>query len=487
MTFLKAYSGNVIPRDQLHLEDGATIAVSPSGQGILRYNDTTKTFQVSVDGGPYQDLPGNAFLSQPVWHVNALTGSDSADGKTAGTALATFAEWTRRIARGVVTVACIVFLDSDLAEAGYVIDGTFPLGLTIQGQRTVLHSGVVSSLVGYDFAVSPIVAGSFEDATLTGTSWDDSGPGGTSLVNKFVVLTSGALSGAGGWVAKDLGAKVCRPTPTFVDADTFANGFPANTDTFDVCDLTKIEGGPLFFLQGAGGGSLSSLNPVTVRDCELLGDPAVNFGATVVARQPYSIYDSVIGAATQECPGGSFSSIVNCLYDNGAFTYQVRDGVLFVNGGLNHTQFRTAAVGAEIYLGLNVLSQFLTGIPSNVVFRADDGGRITLFSSANLLLCDEQRANASVLNCTSGSIILLRGQAFSLNQGGVGYGIWVDAGGQVFWDDDPDPLAADHMNFDAPLVDVSVGGTAQTVAGLAGTGFANLANLAVVAPRERLP
>lgn len=59
MTFLKAYSGNVIPRDQLHLEDGVTIAVSPSGQGILRYNDTTKTFQVSIDGDPYVDLGGS--------------------------------------------------------------------------------------------------------------------------------------------------------------------------------------------------------------------------------------------------------------------------------------------------------------------------------------------------------------------------------------------------------------------------------------------
>jgi len=58
MTFLKAYSGNVVPRDQLHLEDGATIAVSPTGDGILRYNDTTKTFQVSIDGAPYVDIGG---------------------------------------------------------------------------------------------------------------------------------------------------------------------------------------------------------------------------------------------------------------------------------------------------------------------------------------------------------------------------------------------------------------------------------------------
>jgi hypothetical protein len=401
--------------------------------------------------------------------------------------LATFAEWTRRIDRGVVTVASIVFLDSDLDEPGYVIDGTFPLGLVIQGQRTVLHSGVVSNLVDYDFSVSPVVAGSFEDATLTGASWDDSGPGGTSLVSKLVVLTSGALSGASGWVAKDLGAKVCRPTPTFVDADTFAFGFPANADTFEVCDLTKIEGGPVFFLQGVGGGGTASLNAVTLRDCELLGDPAVNFGATIVARQPYAVYDSLIGAVTQECPGGSFSSIINCLSDNGSFTYQVRSGSLFVSGGLNHTQFRTAAPGGEMFLSLNILSQFLTGTPNNVIFRADDGGRVTLFPSANVLLCDEQRVNASVLSCAAGAVVILRGRALSLNQGGVGFGIWVDAGGQVFWEDDPNPLASAHMNFDNPLTDVYVGGSAQTVAGLAGTGFANLANLAAVVPRERVP
>jgi hypothetical protein len=65
MTFLKAYSGNVIPRDQLHLEDGATIAVSPTGDGILRYNDTTKTFQVSIDGAAYVDIGGGGAPGGP--------------------------------------------------------------------------------------------------------------------------------------------------------------------------------------------------------------------------------------------------------------------------------------------------------------------------------------------------------------------------------------------------------------------------------------
>ena len=44
---------------EFEFDDGATSApLSPSGQGTIRYNDTTKTFQVSIDGSPYIDLSG---------------------------------------------------------------------------------------------------------------------------------------------------------------------------------------------------------------------------------------------------------------------------------------------------------------------------------------------------------------------------------------------------------------------------------------------
>lgn len=60
MTFPVAFNGHVLPRDQVHLEDGAGIAVSPAGQGILRYNDSTSSFQVSISGAAYVDIATGA-------------------------------------------------------------------------------------------------------------------------------------------------------------------------------------------------------------------------------------------------------------------------------------------------------------------------------------------------------------------------------------------------------------------------------------------
>lgn len=59
MSFPVAFSGNVLPRNYRQFEDGAAAPaapLSPAGQGIIRYNDTTRTFQVSINGAAYADL-----------------------------------------------------------------------------------------------------------------------------------------------------------------------------------------------------------------------------------------------------------------------------------------------------------------------------------------------------------------------------------------------------------------------------------------------
>lgn len=44
--------------DGLQMPDGTALGVSPVGSGRIRYNNTTKTFQASVDGGAYGSLAG---------------------------------------------------------------------------------------------------------------------------------------------------------------------------------------------------------------------------------------------------------------------------------------------------------------------------------------------------------------------------------------------------------------------------------------------
>jgi len=427
---------------------------------------------------------GSSYLTQAEWYINATTGNDQNDGETSLTALKSFAEWSSRIGHDTVTVASLVYLETDLDEPGFPILGSYPFGLTIQGTRTALHTGVVSNLAGYDFTVSPCVPGEFEDATLTGASWSDSGPGATSLVDKVVELTSGALAGASGWIAKDLGAKVCRPTPTFINPDTFANGFPSNGDTFVVSDLTKLEGGPVYFAHRLASGYADG---VLVRDCALLGG-AVDFGLSLVASTPYYLYHCITGSAAHNTGGAS--GLVNCFTASLAGgTYQVQDGGLYYTGGLNHNQFRSAGRDGQVTLSYNVLSQFLVGIPNNVTFQARDTGMVTVGTNANLLLADEQRPNACVVLVGSGSLCSLLGKVHTLNQGAVGYGVWLDSGGQGFW---ANPVAygvnaSDHMNFDNPGTEVYVGGSAQTVAGLGAAGHVNAGTLACMVPREVVP
>jgi len=122
-----------------------------------------------------------------------------------------------------------------------------------------------------------------------------------------------------------------------------------------------------------------------------------------------------------------------------------------------------------------------------LVFSASDTGQINVSTNGKLILADEQRVNAAAIKCEASAVVIIRGSIHTLNQGGVGFGVWIDAGGKCYWDDSPSPLASDHMDFDNPSVDVYVAGSPQTVAALAGVGAVNLTNLAACVPRERTP
>ncbi len=57
MSFPTAFTGHVLPRHYRQFEDGvATAPLAPATQGSIRYNDTQKTFQVSIDGAAYVNL-----------------------------------------------------------------------------------------------------------------------------------------------------------------------------------------------------------------------------------------------------------------------------------------------------------------------------------------------------------------------------------------------------------------------------------------------
>lgn len=171
---------------------------------------------------------------QDAWYLDEAGGSDEASGSI-GSPVAHWDEIERRVGpwfdSSVYTVTVHVLSDITTPLVVRTSIPGFNAGLWFVGSQTVLYSGSVSNVVPY----FPPTLGEFTDATLP-VSWTASG-----LVKKCIVITAGAVPGAIGWCATDLGAKTCRFGP-FADPATFVVLDPTLGDTFDVVDITQITG-----------------------------------------------------------------------------------------------------------------------------------------------------------------------------------------------------------------------------------------------------
>lgn len=220
--------------------DGITIVTPSSGSGRwLRMK-----------------LPSLTWQLQTTWHIDEAIGNDENDGNTAVTALATWAEYQRRIGEGPLTVSHTVNFDSTLTQDINVnttmIDDS--VIITLQGVRSApIYSGSVTGLQSENASTNTDLQ--ITDAALP-VSWAASG-----LVDKMYVLTSGPNAGACGWIAADVGAKAARITKAYNEgAGTFVE--PGVGETFDVVDLGLVEGA----LRGIEGGNVR----VVARDLRFL-------------------------------------------------------------------------------------------------------------------------------------------------------------------------------------------------------------------------
>jgi hypothetical protein len=183
-------------------------------------------------------LPSEKWLQQTTWYINQTIGNDENVGNVVGVPLKTHSEFTRRVGKGPIVASSvdIYFTDTVPHIEDIIIEytqlGDFP-SVTYHGTRTILYSGSATGVVPYNPAAR--VSGSITDAALP-VSWSGSG-----LVNRMLVLTSGANAGAVGWIAKDEGAKTARYSPLFNIAG-FTTVDPALGDTFDVVRLTAVDG-----------------------------------------------------------------------------------------------------------------------------------------------------------------------------------------------------------------------------------------------------
>ena len=283
------------------------------------YVARTLLLAVGVIGGGGAPPP----TAQTAWFVNALTGSDTNPG-TAAAPLRTVAEWHRRIGDGPIVVSMTVTLQTDIAEDLNLLNLTFgpnlvqpflPVTLggsvTFQGApSTVLRSGTFTAVQlevpGPGFPVDATIT----DAALPGVSWSDSGPAGSSLVNRVIVLIDRPFVGLFqpfGWVALDKGAKVARHSP-FLDFSIFDQTPPLVGERYEVRRLTRWTGSIRVACDGGAGfpGSTTfqMLDLVTDTNNDLF---VASGGVVFLAECSCTGFDVVASAGSQQfSPQGCF-------------------------------------------------------------------------------------------------------------------------------------------------------------------------------------
>jgi hypothetical protein len=450
--------------------------VAPVGRLRLRNNTPAGQLEISLSGSPWGPITvagGGGPLAQAEFYIDPVGGDDSNSGATAGQALATWAEYTQRMGVGPVTASPfqLVTLLNDLpASDPMVVNARYSEGLVVQGQRTTLVSGTVTAAVAWDTTSSPVTPGTLEDLGLTGTSWSDSGPGGSSLIGKQVVMTSGANVGKTGWLLADLGAKVARISLLY-DTLTFASGTPAPGDTFDVVDLTVVAGG----IRVTGDtGEFVNFDRLDVTAAE----PLQSRGGVIVPSDSKFVQT---GFSTLSIGNGAFQSI-GCLY-----TTSIDIAALGGSGTYFNNSFIDARVRVSdtemLFFDINALQKAGGSFATSTAFTCSSGGSIFVVTGG-IGVMDQAVGAPDAFAVGAGSMfgVGLGSRAFTLAQS-VGRGISIGSYGFATWHS----AGTAGLNYDfdisGPAIEWSIGGATDTSAALGAAGSITASNNAGAVPR----
>lgn len=188
------------------------------------------------------DFAGDSsWLDQTTWYIDANNGSDDNDGATAGTALASHAEFARRIGdNAVLDHQITVYILSDLNESlvmrirtGGPVSGSTSSRLVYIGVPTaIVRSGTVQSYT----APNTGVEGALTDAGIA--DW-------TADRGKRITFTSGAALGCSTFCSSTATAGVGTARvgrPVKYSDPTYSPFTPAPGDTYDVETLPVVRG-----------------------------------------------------------------------------------------------------------------------------------------------------------------------------------------------------------------------------------------------------
>lgn len=373
------------------IDDGGVVAVkSVMDQFMLDKTSPLAPDGITVvpaaGGGNWLrlEIPSQKWLLQPTWFIDPLTGNDENVGSTALTPLSTFAEWKRRVGTRL-EIPQTLNIQSDLTENLLFDMDNEQVYVVVQGIRTTLYSGTVTAAQAWSPSGRP-TDGQVTDAAIP-VSWTASG-----LVDKLIVLTSGPSAGSAGWVARDLGAKTARYSP-LIDANTYLTYDFAIGDTFDVVDLTKVNGD--FEVVGS-----CQVIPIDLALGGGLGTEV--FSARGIA-QVFPIYCD-IEKAFVDVERGGFTDFIGCRLKGtvNPFIFIVDSGMCYLDACLMKSQLRCMRAGAAacttktlaqgdvggVWVGISMLSNGYIALqewyavydePTTNPALRNDGGMVGLY------------------------------------------------------------------------------------------------------------
>jgi len=399
------------------------------------------------------------WLAQADWAIDPTNGSDANRGNAAAP-LRTLGEYARRIGAGTVTAAVhTIQILGHLTEPYYVLNGAYPNGAIIRGQKTTIREGGrFTAVQNWNSAASPGVDGLVTDGTLP-VSFAASG-----CLGRLVELASGAQTGAIGTIAKETAAKTARVL--FWNAGSFARVNPGVNDFYRVYSVTRIEGPFLHNARGPAG--------VQYQDLEF---PEVGgFDGLVCGNGPVFFLNCILGAIhTRLQVTNDVVVVTGCLVNIPGATLQVWQGELDFYGSTIACTIRGATPGAYIAIAGSSMAQ--TGlVAGEAQLEAREGSLIEVAANADFAAFDGGAGAA--MNVLQGTGRLRNGaKVWGLGWTG-GYGISVDSGGKMLYPTGDNLTAHADVRGAGLVADVHAGAVTRTYAGVGVAGYVDLtANL----------
>ena len=402
------------------------------------------------------------------WYINSIGGDDENVGDTNTTALATFSEYNRRIGAQVVRVLSTVYILNDINETDSMLQGSFSSYSYIRGVPATIATGTITAITQWEHDPSDgyVSNGVITDSNLSG-DWSVAGPGGTSLLEKKIVIIDGAAAGAYAYLIEDTGTPKEVHVSPWVSDGGYSEVNPLVDSAYKVVTLPrftdhfKVFPGNNLILVDLQFESVDPYYPpletqavMSALGCIFAGDPAdANLPIFGLGRSVFCY---------------------NCLFTTGVDVYST--SMSFYGGALKNRAFGHISSSTLQIQGPLVL--YNTTGPMDLIVR--DGSYINVLTGASIgVVVIGSNTDGRVLQIRDTSSALIAGVLYSIG-GSTGNGVWMSSGSTVLWT--PVSANANTKFLFASADDFSIGEVVKTIAELSTTGYFNPANGARVVP-----